>query len=158
MVRKVVLAVAALGLFSGAANGVFSRDAYGAQRYLSYRSCRPSYLAGPCVVSAQPCLPQVSASQAPEPRVSASQAPGPQVFTAYYPPAQDTAVPAQPISEPSRTYQGGNGNSYIGPVYGKARSSMGSVAISANAESGPFYDHAGSSFDSDIDTSHFLGY
>jgi hypothetical protein len=78
MVRKFVLAVLALGMFGVAANWVLAPEAQGAQWYPFYGYHRPSYLGGPCVVAVQPSAPQVS--------------------TAYYPPAQDTAVPAQPTS------------------------------------------------------------
>lgn len=78
MVRKVVLAVLALGMFGIAANGFFAPDVQGAQWYPFYGYNRPSYLGQPCPVSAQPSSPQV--------------------YTANYPPAQDTAVPAQSTS------------------------------------------------------------
>jgi len=88
MVRKVMLAVLTLGMLGGAANGVLAPDAYGAQWYPFYGYHRPSYLGEPCVVSVQTSEPQVFTPQASTPQVS----------TAYYPPAQDTAVPAQPTS------------------------------------------------------------
>jgi hypothetical protein len=61
--------------------------------------------------------------------------------------------------ESSRIYQVSAGPSKIGPLYGKALSSTTPPhAFSTNAEPGPFYDHAGSSFDLQVDRSHFLGY
>jgi hypothetical protein len=78
MVRKVVFAVLALGMFGVAANGVFVTDAHGAQWYPFYGYHRPSYLDEGRVVAVQPSAPQVS--------------------TANYPPAEDTAVPVQPTS------------------------------------------------------------
>jgi hypothetical protein len=59
---------------------------------------------------------------------------------------------------PPRAYQGDVGQSDIGPLYGKARSSTASHSSSANAEAGPFYDHADSLFDTGINRSHFFGY
>lgn len=78
MTRKVILSVLAFGMFGVVANVVLAPDAQGAQWYPFYGYHRPSYLGQPCVVSTQPAAPQVS--------------------TAYYPPAQDTAVPAQAAS------------------------------------------------------------
>jgi hypothetical protein len=79
MVRRIVIGILALGMFGVAANGVFVRDAYGAQWYPFYGYHRPAYLDEGRVVSVQTAAPQVS--------------------TAYYPPAQDTTVvPAQPVS------------------------------------------------------------
>jgi hypothetical protein len=79
MIRKVILSLLAFGMFGMVANGVLAPDAQGAQWYPFYGYHRPSYLGGqPCVVSTQPATPQVS--------------------TAYYPPAQNTAAPSQPVS------------------------------------------------------------
>jgi hypothetical protein len=78
MVRKVTSLLVALGMFGVIANGVLAPVAYGAQWYPFYGYRQPSYLGQPYAVSVQPSAPQVS--------------------TANYPPAQDTAVPAQPTS------------------------------------------------------------
>ena len=74
MVRKVALAIAACAMFSMAN----APDILGAQWYPFYGYYRPSYLGEPCTVWGEPSAPQVS--------------------TAYYPPAEDTAVPVQPTS------------------------------------------------------------
>ena len=76
--------------------------------------------------------------------------------------ADATAVPdtrpSYKYAEPSRAYQGDAGQSRIGPLYGKSLSSTASHTSSANGEAGPFYDHAGATFDPGVDKSHFLGY
>ena len=101
MVRKVVLAVLALGMFGVAANGVLAPEAYGAQWYPFYGYRQPAYLGQPCVVWVEPSTPQVS--------------------TAYYPPAEDTAVPAESAS-PQQCYGSyGTGGWY--PFYGNYRPS-----------------------------------
>ena len=81
MVRKVVLAVLAFGIFSVTSNGVFAPDAQGAQWYPFYGYHRPSYLGQPYAVSTQSYVVSVQPTAT-------------QVSTAYYPPAQDTAIPA----------------------------------------------------------------
>lgn len=78
MVRRIVLAVLALGMFGVAVDGASVCTVYGAQWYPFYGYHRPSYLDEGRVVSVQPTAPQVS--------------------TAYYPPAEDTAFPAQSVS------------------------------------------------------------
>lgn len=78
MVRSILLAVVASGVFLAAAGVCFTPDASGDQWYPFYGYHRPSYLDEPGVVSQEPAEPQVS--------------------TANYPPAQDTEDQAAPTS------------------------------------------------------------
>jgi hypothetical protein len=95
MVRRVILAVAALGMFGAIANGVLCSAAFGAQWYPFYGYRRPSYLGQPYVVSVQPSVVQPSVEASVQPSAQPTLQPVGRVSTRDYPPAEDVVVPAQ---------------------------------------------------------------
>ena len=93
-------------------------------------------------------LPAVSSSRV-VPDMQHNQA---HVHTAFSPPtATNTPAAAEPSSAATENVQ-------IGPHYGKSESTLGSHVTSWKSESGPFYNHAGSSPSNETDKSRFLGY
>jgi hypothetical protein len=149
MIRLAHLA-AAFGIVAATSGAILAQGAYGGARHYPPCSCGQ--------FSAVP--EQRSTPSAAPPQRSTPQATISQVSTTYYPAAKDTAVPVRPVSTSSQTYE--NSASHIGPLYGKALSSWSSAAghsgQPANQETGPWYDHAGTPFQSSLDQSHFFGY
>jgi hypothetical protein len=91
-----------------------------------------------------PCIP-CSLTVAPGNAINAGAGSEARIYTAAY-------------AETSRLFQGNSGGTLVGPLYGKAQSLTEPHVASTYAEPGPFYDHAGSLFDTAVDRSLFLGY